>query len=368
MANLIGDTDSQRFIDRIKANAWREAMENGASFINRKWISKKLHRSERWVTDNWKKGYDNCDSDFSSCGRKQVLSQESQNLVFEEFSGKRSCSNHIVSRQILLRRGKNVSSEVIRRLRKNKGFNAYHVLNKPIKTEKNREDRLWYCDFLRNWQNDDFLHLAASDEFFIWTFRKANHQNDRIWAREIGDIEEDERYRGIVQASQCIGIFLLFTCKKMMWVIKNQGQSWDGQYFRDVIIPKVVDFLQDDDNVLDVSDVLLLHDKAPGWTANSTQDLLRRSPIDFLSKSEYPGNSPDLNPTEDLGAILKNRVEDLMLKERGVNRYSRQTLMQNLQIVLQDLESDSELFENLLLSYTDRLSAVRSANGGQTSY
>ena len=55
MAGLIGDNEEQRVIDRIRANAYREAMEEGATFINRKWIAQKLHRSERWVTDNCKK-------------------------------------------------------------------------------------------------------------------------------------------------------------------------------------------------------------------------------------------------------------------------------------------------------------------------
>ena len=38
MAGVIGDDEESR-----------------ATFINRKWIARKLHRSERWVTDNCKK-------------------------------------------------------------------------------------------------------------------------------------------------------------------------------------------------------------------------------------------------------------------------------------------------------------------------
>ncbi len=46
MANLINDTDEQRFIDRIKCIAFREAKESGAEFITKKWIANKLKRSE----------------------------------------------------------------------------------------------------------------------------------------------------------------------------------------------------------------------------------------------------------------------------------------------------------------------------------
>jgi hypothetical protein len=47
MAGTVGDSEEQRGIDRIRANAYREAMEEGTTFINRKWIAEKLHRSER---------------------------------------------------------------------------------------------------------------------------------------------------------------------------------------------------------------------------------------------------------------------------------------------------------------------------------
>ncbi|CAF1484082.1 unnamed protein product, partial [Didymodactylos carnosus] len=46
MAGVVGDDEEQRVIDRIRANAYREAMEEGATFINRKWIAQKLHRTE----------------------------------------------------------------------------------------------------------------------------------------------------------------------------------------------------------------------------------------------------------------------------------------------------------------------------------
>jgi len=36
--------------------------------------------------------------------------------------------------------------------------------------------------------------------------------------------------------------------------------------------------------------------------------------------------------------------------------------------ILKSLENDTELFETLLLSYPERLDAVRRANGGQTKY
>ena len=198
--------------------------------------------------------------------------------------------------------------------------------------------------------------------------RKVNHQNDWIWSRSIDDIPDEVRYRDTTKYPDCIGLFLLLTARRMMWILKDRGESWDGQYFRETVIPSVHNFLTDEDNVIDTEDVILLHDKAPGWASNATQEMLREGPIDFFSKSEYPGNSPDLNPCEDVGAIVKDRVEGKMVHERGQGRYSRETLVRNIREVLIEMEFSTDLFEKLLLAYPRRIEAVREANGGHTKH
>lgn len=79
MAGVVGDDEEQRVIDRIRANAYREAMEEGAMFINRKWIAQKLHRTERWFTNNWKKDMNTASrslamEDRQNCRKKAKIS------------------------------------------------------------------------------------------------------------------------------------------------------------------------------------------------------------------------------------------------------------------------------------------------------
>jgi hypothetical protein len=57
-----------------------------------------------------------------------------------------------------------------------------------------------------------------------------------------------------------------------------------------------------------------------------------------------------------------------MVAEIGINKYSLSTLIKHVTEVLKSLESDTELFETLLLSYPERLDAVRRANGCHTKY
>ncbi len=102
--------------------------------------------------------------------------------------------------------------------------------------------------------------------------------------------------------------------------------------------------------------------------ANATQQLLRDQGMKFWDNDKWPCNSPDLNPTENLGEIVKDRVERLMHLEKGPGRYSKDTLRKNLHSVLAELEFDQNLFQGLLCSMPERFQQVRAANGGETDY
>ena len=140
MARFIGDNEEQRVVDRIRANAYRDAMEDGATFINRKWIARKLHRSERWVTDNWRKGYDHCFIQFGD-GRPTKLSEDSKKTVMEN-SGKRRRSCKRVAKEIFKKHGEVVSPSTIQRYRVQQGLKAFHVIPKPKVSNKHRKSRM----------------------------------------------------------------------------------------------------------------------------------------------------------------------------------------------------------------------------------
>ena len=55
-------------------------------------------------------------------------------------------------------------------------LNAFHVIPESLKSAPNIEDRLWFCYHLHQLGNDDFMHLASNDEFFIRIFHRPNHQ------------------------------------------------------------------------------------------------------------------------------------------------------------------------------------------------
>ncbi|CAF3703691.1 unnamed protein product [Rotaria sp. Silwood1] len=372
MANVLYDNEEQRIIDRIRCITYREIRDEmiartGDSFISRQWISEKLHRSEDWVRRTWNKTVDECYTQFGS-GRPQVLSQESKNIIASA-SGIRSKSCRKLAREVLEKTRQQVNYSTVHREHHRQGLKPFHVISKPLKTKTHIEDRKWLANFVSDWTVEDFLHIAPSDEFYIYVTRKPNHQNERIWAKSIEDISDDERYSEMIQNARCIGIFVIFTAKKLLWVLKEEGQSWDGAYFREIILQKhVIPFLRNPTNVLDTNEVIFLHDKAPCMKANATQHLLEDEGVNFWGNSIWPGNSPDMNPAENIGAIIKDKVEELMISEDRRDRYDYDVLKANLENTLSDLEDDTDLFINLLCSMRKRFDALEAAGGGHTSF
>ncbi|CAF5015605.1 unnamed protein product, partial [Rotaria sp. Silwood1] len=153
------------------------------------------------------------------------------------------------------------------------------------------------------------------------------------------------------------------------WVIKDKGESWTGQYFRDIILTEhVFPFLKNEENVIDPDEVTFIHDKASCTRAYKTQHLLQDNDVKFWGNDIRPGNSPDLNVPEHIGTVIKDEVEKKMLSEPGHSRYLEETLKMHILDVLKNMETDTDLFKTLLCSYTSRLRAVKNANGRHTDY
>ena len=264
------DSEENRWIQRIMAITFRIAKDLPPNTITRKWVAKYLNRSEEFVKNNWLKNPFDCKMDNAPKVRYESLSQESKDVIVETLSRSKKSVREIVD-LIEEIRGKKKSYHAVYRYLGKLGAKPFHQISKPYKSEKKREDRMAFAELLRDWDENDFLFLAPSDEFFIYTQRRANFQNDRVWALNLEDIPEELRFREVSKFPCVIGVFLMFTANRLMWVIKEQGQSWNGNYFRQTVLTEnVIPFLKHRPNVLSVTGTTFLHDRAPCMKALAT--------------------------------------------------------------------------------------------------
>ena len=123
----------------------------------------------------------------------------------------------------------------------------------------------------------------------------------------------------------------------------------------------VIPFLKKQENDLCIKETTFLHDRASCMSALATQKFLKDKKVDFFGNDEWPGGSPDINVCENLGAILKYRVEEHI-------HTTKEDLQTALNKVLAGMEFDCELFVSLLESYPERLKKVHLAGGGHIGY
>ena len=102
---------------------------------------------------------------------------------------------------------------------------------------------------------------------------------------------------------------------------------------------------------------LFMEDGAPGHRAASTKTWHAKNGINLLP--DWPGNSPDLNPIENLWSEMKNRLRDERPTSKAGIKKVCQKVWKNIGV---------DYLEKLYESMPRRIQAVIDAEGGHTKY
>jgi hypothetical protein len=101
-----------------------------------------------------------------------------------------------------------------------------------------------------------------------------------------------------------------------------------------------------------------LQDSDPKHTSNRVREWLDEN-VEYIAKTDWPANSPDINCLENLWAVLKKRV----------NEHNPRDLDQLQRAVETEWDAVTPgLLQNLVDSMGRRLAAVRENQGGPTAY
>ena len=285
--------------------------------------------------------------------RKKKLTEKDKHYITCLFaSGKVHYTRQATS---ILREGCgiDVSHDTITRALKEAQFILVRKVKKPRLTPHHKKARKQFTERYENWSKADWRCVIFSDETTITRFGAKKGQ--LVW-RKPGNALRKENVQGTVKFGR--GSLILWGC------MTSDGVGFackiEGKMDSDLYILILGDELLGtfDYYGRDKEDAIFQHDNAPIHTAKKVKEWLTENDLRVL---EWPAQSPDLNPIENLWAYLKRRLESYETDPDGMVE-----LWERVEKEWNDIPQD--LCKSLIEGMPKHICAILKVKGGYTRY
>ncbi len=176
--------------------------------------------------------------------------------------------------------------------------------------------RLTWAKKKKNWTVAQWSKVLFSDESkFCISF---GNQGPRVW-----------RKGGEARSQSCFKSSVKFPQSVMIWGAMSSAGVGPLCFLKtNVTAPVYLDFLErfmlpSADQLFKDADFLFQQDLAPAHTAKSTKSWLNDHGVGVL---DWPANSPDLNPTENIWGIVKRKMRTRDQKCRWAEGHCQRNL------------------------------------------
>ena len=280
-------------------------------------------------------------------GRPSLISNRDNSMMIRAIMKEPSISSSDLARDLNIIKNNEVSPATIRRHLFRSGLRWYTALKKPFLTKKMKQKRLEWCKKYCNKPIEFWENVSFSDETMIAI--NLNSVMNKI-RRFKTQNSLDPRF---------LQKFVKYPLKQMFWgnfSLNGVGSliPIDGIMNSNKYISILNDHLGGDMQRCNTN--MFMDDSAPCHRSKKVLDWLKTKQIDTI---DWPGNSPDLNPIENLWAILKRKLKMKPIRNRS-------DLIKAASNEWEKLPED--ILKNLIYSIPNRIKEVIKKNGGQTKY
>ena len=229
------------------------------------------------------------------------------------------------------------------------GYKSFRALKKPLLTQKQKEKRVKFCKKYAVWDLEDWKTVLWSDES---TFTVTGNASKTVYRLPGSDPNLAQYTVKTVKHPSSLMVWSCFSYHGVGELVILPKNEMMNQYN---YLELLCDYLPD--SFENASATFFMQDSAPCRTAKSVKQWLNDCQVPYFS--DWPGNSPDLNPIENLWSIVKQRLRD-----RDTSSLPR------LEAAIRDIWStlSPELLQNLAESVPRRLEACLNHKGNTTKY
>jgi transposase len=327
--------------DKGRIIAYRECGKSN------RWIAEKLSRCHTTIGRFLQK-YDETGmiSRVEGSGRKRKTTVRDDRLIVRSVKKKRTTSADDIKKELNL----TLCEQTIRNRIHECGFSSCFTLKKNFVNERNRKLRLKWAKNYVSWTIDQWNNVLWSDES-PFLLRYAGRI--RVWR------QRNERYKefclkGTVKHDIKINVWGCFTSSGVGDLKLIEGNMEQNQYKQILLhhmIPSISRLFPDPSNCI------FQQDNDPKHTAKVVQNWIKN--VRKIQVLPWPSQSPDLNPIENLWAIL-----DKNLKNRQCR--NEEELFQCLQHAWNALSPD--MLSNLVSSMPQRCREIINNKGYPIKY
>uniref|UniRef100_A0A8C5FVX7 Transposase n=1 Tax=Gadus morhua TaxID=8049 RepID=A0A8C5FVX7_GADMO len=233
------------------------------------------------------------------CGRKECTSKRDKRALERIVKQNRFKNVGEIHKEWTVA-GVSASRSTTHRRMQDMGFSCRIPRVKPLLNKRQRQKCLAWAQDKKDWTAAEWSKVMFSDESkFCISF---GNQGPRVW-----------RKTGEAQNPRCLKSSVKFPQSVMVWGAMSSAAVGPLCFLRSrvnaAVYQEVLEhfMLPATDQLYGGDDFIFQHDLAPAHSAKSTSTWFKDHGIPLL---DWPANSPDLNPIENLWGIVKRKMRD----------------------------------------------------------